>query len=504
MPSKSKDQADKPNAVEKRRKQHPMLWVFSVFILVVIVVTFVGAPILSRSGRQGGIVFGSWDGEPIEYRADNYFARQRDMIADRYQSMFQQSDDNVEWQLFQIWNSAFELTVVHTAIMEQAAESGLRVSGERLDRALTYYPGYQENGKFSAAAYRSAPNSEKFSVRKYYSESLIHQQWIEDVFGARSSSAERDFLVSMSSPERNFRFVNWNIEEYPDDQVARYGMEKSELFSEGSFSRITLGDDRKAAEAILAQLNEGSSSFEELARTHSTDIYAEKGGEMGYVMRYALRSDIDGEEGLETVFSLPPGEHSGLVKTPYGLAIYRSNGPVRAPDFSSDEILGKIRSYMLTNERGLVEDYFIAKAGGFAEEAAVKGFSAAAADLEKTEHLTDYFPINYGGVNFMKGIRTLDNVSYLQPVSSNERVLKLLFSLESGNTSEPQVIGNNIIVFQLMDERNAPESITAMVEENAGSIIDTITDGQVRRLFLGSDKLENNFMEMFSTYFLNQ
>jgi hypothetical protein len=104
----------------------------------------------------------------------------------------------------------------------------------------------------------------------------------------------------------------------------------------------------------------------------------------------------------------------------------------------------------------------------------------------------------------MKGIRTLDNVSYLQSVGSNERILKLLFSLEKETTSAPQVVGNNVIVFELMDEREAPESITTMVAENYRSILDNITDAQVRKLFLGSDKLENNFMEMFSTYFLNQ
>ncbi len=504
MPGKSKDHSDKPNAVEKKRKQHPMLWVFSVFILVIIVVTFVGAPILTRFGQQGGIVFGFWDGKPIEYRADNYFSRQRDMVADRYQSMFQQSDGNVEWQLFQVWNSAFELTVVHTAIMEQAENSGLRISEEQVDKALTYYPGYQENGKFSAAKYRNTSNSEKYSVRNYYKESLLHQQWVGDVFGTLSSSAEKDFIVGLSSPERNFLFVAWNLDEYPADQVALYGMEKSELFSEGSFSRITLGDDKKAAEAILSQLENESASFEELARSHSTDIYAEKGGEMGYVMRYALQSDIENDEDLEAVFSLGRGETSGLVSTPYGLAIYQSNGPVRAPDFSKEETVQKVRSYMLTNERGIVEDYFIEKASSFSAQAEEGDFSEAASEMGMNVHLTDYFPINYGSVNFMKGIRTLDNVSYLQSVGSNERILKLLFSLEEEKASEPQIVGNNVIVFELMDEREAPESITTMVAENYRSILDNITDAQVRRLFLGSDKLENNFMEMFSTYFLNQ
>jgi hypothetical protein len=510
MPSKSKDHKDhidKPNVVEKKRDQHPMLWAFSVFILVLIVVTFVGAPAISHFGSQrGSIVFGSWNGEPIEYRPDNYLSRQRDMVAKRYQAMFQQSQgqDNIDWQLFQVWNGAFELTVIHSAIMEEAKKSGLQVSDERVDRALTYYEGYWENGKFSPEAYRNTPSSEKFSVRNYYHESLIHQQWVGDVFSTRSSSAEKAFLLSLASPERNFRFVNWDLNSYPAEKVAEYGREKGDLFAEGSFSRISLKDDKKSAEAVLKQLREETSTFEELATAHSTDIYADKGGEMGYVMRYALQSDISNDKDLDEVFSLAPGAASGLVETPYGWAIYRSNGPIRDADFTNDETIDKVRSYMLVNDRGIVEDYFLDLGKTFGESAEKSSFSETSDTMGLTEHLTDYFPINFGSVGFLKVIRTLDNSNYLQSIGSNDRILKLLFSLEPEGVSEPQVVGNNVIVFQMIDERDAPQTVKDTIDQRYRSVITNMTDDQVRRLFLGSKKLENNFMEVFSTRILNR
>jgi hypothetical protein len=502
MPTSSKDY-DKENAVEKKRKQHPFLWIFSVLILVIIVVTFVGAPIMSGLGGSQGLVFGQWDGEPIEYRADNYFARQRDMIAEQYQSMFQQ-EDNVEFQLFQVWNSAFESTVIHMAILDQAARSGLVIGEKSVDKALTSYPGYRLNGKFSPEAYRDTPNSEKFSVRNYYRESLIHQQWIEDVTSVKSSQGEQEFFISMVSPERNFTFVSWNLEDYPDEKIAEYGSSKQELFSEGAFSRITLGDDKTAAQSILDQLRSGSATFSELAQSHSTDIYAEKGGDMGYVMRYVLHSDIESEEDRNKVFSLNPDEVSDLIKTPFGYAIYQANGPVREADFTSPEILEKVFSYMLTNDRGIIEDYFINEGRDFAKQAEEAGFQESALSRDMVSHLTDFFPINYGSINFMKSIRTMDNSSLLQSVSSNERILKLLFSLEKGVASEPQVIGNSVIVFQMLEEREAPEEMKSIVKDNYDAIQQQFIDREIRRLFFNSDKLENNFMEVFSQYFLDR
>jgi hypothetical protein len=504
MPSKSKDPGEKPNLVEKKRSRHPFLWVFSIVILVIIVVTFIGGPLLTGFGQSNRIIFGRWDGKPIEYREDNYFARQRDMLAERYQAMFQQVDDtNIEWQLYQIWNSAFEQTVVHTAILDQAERSGLRVSDNAVDRALTYYPGYQRDGRFNPEVYRNTPNSEKVSVRNYYKASLIHQQWVEDVFGTRTSSMEEEFLIAMSSPERSFSYVIWELDSFPVDQVEAFAMDQKELFSEGNFSRISLGSDKKSAEAVYEQLQSGSSSFEEVAQNHSSDIYAEKGGEMGYVMRYALQSDITREEDLDAVFNLEPGAYSDLVETPYGWAVYQSNGPVRPADFSSEATVDRVRNYILVNERGLVEDHFLAQGRQFAALAS-EDFQGTAAQEGKTAHQTDYFPINYGELDFLKSIRTIDGAPYLQAVAGNERILTALFSLGENEISEPLVTGNNVAVFTLEGERSAPESVTDRIPGNVESIINRMTDRQTRNLFMNSDKLENNFMQVFSSVFLSR
>ena len=45
------------------RWKHPFLYIFSFLILIIIVVTFIGGPLLSGSGGRSSIVFGSWGGE---------------------------------------------------------------------------------------------------------------------------------------------------------------------------------------------------------------------------------------------------------------------------------------------------------------------------------------------------------------------------------------------------------------------------------------------------------
>jgi hypothetical protein len=62
------------NIAEKKRQTHPFLYAFSVVLLVVIVVTFIGGPALSRSGGGGRIIFGYYKSTPIEFFPDNYFS----------------------------------------------------------------------------------------------------------------------------------------------------------------------------------------------------------------------------------------------------------------------------------------------------------------------------------------------------------------------------------------------------------------------------------------------
>src|SRR6056297_389918 len=512
MPSKEQRQAKKEekkkasaqNTVEKKRTQHPLTWALSVVVLIIVVVAFVVAPAFGGMGGRERLIFGYYDGEPIEYEPDSYFARQRDAYAERIEQQSDQNSDNFQWQALQVWKGAFDTTVVHTAILQQSEKSGLVISEKKRDRNIAQYGPYRENGKFSAELYRNASNAEKIATRELFNENLIHDQWTQDVSNIPSPKAEKEFMLGMTSRERRFRYVDFSLNNYPDQRVIEFAEENSQLFQKMNLSRISLRMDENEAAQIYQQLQESPNRFEELAQNHSSDENAEKGGDMGWVRYHELAAAFEESDKADTIFSLTQGELTGLVETSFGWAIYRCDEPPTNPDFTNDEELDAVRSYVIRNERGQVEDYFINRAETFVANAKEEGFSLAAADARVSEAETEYFPINYGESFFLKPIRSVnDGDSLLQRAQSNQRILTSLFSVKENNFTEPLVLGNSVLVAQLLDERRAPEEEVKQIANYHSYIMQNFQREEIRNHFLQSDKLEDNFMQVFSKYFLD-
>ena len=180
-----KAEQDKTLAAERKRK-HPLVYVFSVFLLLIIVVSFVGGPILSRLGGNKPIVFGSYGGEEIDFVSGNYLSRQRDILYDQMQDTSSQS---YEWQAYQVWKGAYDRTVIHTAYLQESESSGFFISDNRIDELLLTSGPYMDNGVFSETRYRNTPNSERYRYRSLYREEYTHQQYLQrfDPSGAVST-----------------------------------------------------------------------------------------------------------------------------------------------------------------------------------------------------------------------------------------------------------------------------------------------------------------------------
>lgn len=496
--------ASEQNTVERKRSQHPMMWVFSVIILVIVVVAFVVAPALGgRAGKSSRLIFGYYNGEAIEFLQGSYFERQRDAYAEQVQNASDQNSDNYQWQALQVWKGAYDATVVHTAVLQQAERSGLHISEEELDRNIAKYGPYQKNGKFNAEVYRQTPNAEKIATRELFEENLLHDQWTRDLMSIPSSPAEKKFFAELATPERQFQYVGYSLTDYPEEEVLSYAEANLEQFSRINLSRISLNMDEKEAQDIYSQLTETPGRFEELAQNHSSDENAEKGGDMGWVRYHELVAAFEDSQKADKVFSLGRGEISELIETSYGWVIYRCDEPVALPDLEDPVEIEEVRSYLIQNDRGMVEDYFLADAATFIEAAEKSGFGIAARQNDLDVVTTNYFPINYGGSFFLKTIQSDDGSTLLSSAQSNDRVLKELFSLEKKGITEPFVLGRSIIVAQLLDERHTPEEQLQQIESYFSYIVGTFRNQEIRNHFLQSDKLEDNFMQVFSRYFMN-
>ena len=98
---------------------------------------------------------------------------------------------------------------------------------------------------------------------------------------------------------------------------------------------------------------------------------------------------------------------------------------------------------------------------------------------------------------------TGDESGALQSAANNERVLKTLFSVDEGTLTEPFVLGTTVIVAEASDEREALEETEKRVSSMYSYLMQNYRRSDIRNVFLNSDKLEDNFMEVFSRYFMN-
>ncbi len=489
------------NSVDRKKTQHPFLWIFSISILVIIVISFVGAPLLSSLGSSSNeLVFGKYADTEIVYSYGTYFSRQLDIMQNEYQST---GSDNYQYETYQIWKGAFDRTVFHTAIMHSAGVSGLNISERQIDKALTQYGPYMDNGKFSAALYNATSNADKYANRTIYREELTQQQYLQDVSERLTPSAELKFIKSMSTIERNFRYVAYPVSDYPRDEVISYGTSNTSLFRNIDLSRISLKDDEKEANTIFNQINENPAVFEELAQNYSTDFYADKGGDMGQISYFSLSGDISNSNDTDSIFALSEGEISSLIKTPYGYSIYRCNSVSKDPDLNNEIVINSILDYMMTNEKGMIEDYFVAQADLFRADALINGFLETSSVMDQTYYTTEYFPINYGNSYFLKQVKTLDDNIYFSTVSTDNRFLTSLFSLKEMEISEPAIVGNAILVAQMIGEQQMSEDELSYLDSFYPYLLTQIQQIELSSTFLKSELFTNNFISVFSKKILS-
>jgi parvulin-like peptidyl-prolyl isomerase len=486
------------DTIEKKKEAHPLLYVFSIILLVVVVVTFVGSPVAGRLSGGGSIVFGSYEGRDIAYYPGSYFAQQRDQIAAQVRDSADANQDTASLTQ-SVWYQAYRQTAVHVAVLIQAERAGLHVSEDAIDKALVSYPAYLENGRFSEDRYNKTQGSEKASIRKLVREEALSNQYFRDMFlGLKSSTKEKEFVTAMAKPERSFTFVSLPYAEYPADEVRGFGEANPALFRKVKVSRILVKSGEKEAAEIRRKIAEKASSFEELAKTHSKDGYADKGGDMGWRYAYDLQADFEKKELAQQVFELRAGDVSGVLKGAYGWLIFRCDAEAVDADFSDAAVLDVVKAYLGTYEKGRIEDYFVAKAEKLSRRAGEVGFAAAAREAGAAPVATDFFPVNLQSVFSFAPLKAVPDTATPASAIYSEDFFLHAFSLGKGQASAPIVLDDQVTVLTLLAERELPEATAGLL----GSWLD-YTANQTMQVDLQAQimdpaKLKDRFAESFA------
>jgi len=94
----------------------------------------------------------------------------------------------------------------------------------------------------------------------------------------------------------------------------------------------------KTAQDVVAQINAGA-NFGDLAKKYSEDASAANGGEIGWIVRGQTVKEFE-----NVVFSLKPGQLSGLIKTIYGIHIVKILDKQSAHLQTLEEVKDSIRN----------------------------------------------------------------------------------------------------------------------------------------------------------------
>ncbi|OHE58000.1 MAG: hypothetical protein A2Z99_05445 [Treponema sp. GWB1_62_6] len=490
--------------LSRRYHANPFVFIGTVVILILTVVTFVLVPALAPKAGSGGggkLAFGEYDGQSIDFVPGNFFAQQRDYYNQQIRSTGQ--NDNLQYAAFQVWRAAFESTVVRTAALSEMEKAGFKTPAVLVDRSLAEYPAFQENGRFSATRYRAMSDSDRLVLRDGLRDEIAQNRYMEDMLALTISAKEKEFMKSLASPERNFEFVAFPLTGYPDGEVAAFVSSKKDLFRAIRLSRITVASSEKDAQKVLESIKAGTTSFEDAAKTHSKDSLADKGGDMGIKLAYELDAEIPDEASRTAVLGLAKGDLSSIAKVPAGWAFFRCDEAARDSDAADAAFLKQARTYIERMERGRIEDWGVAQAAAFVDRAQAVGFDIAASALSLSKKSFGPVPINYGDTELYRSIASF-KMNELAGASTNTAFLKAAFSAPVASVTKPLVLGNNVIVLKVVDEKTAEEASTSIIDFYYPYIAGQYSEKAVRNSILKSEKLNDRFYEVFIANFLPQ
>jgi parvulin-like peptidyl-prolyl isomerase len=505
MASIEKEKTTKPGKpqgeFQKRFKTNPLVFVGTVIVLVIVIVAFVLVPaIVPEAGGLGfDTTFGYYGKAPIRYAANNYFYQVREDYARQYSGI-----TGLGFERY-IWRLAFDMAAARTAVIEEARLSGYVPPDAVVDKAVAQLPIFQENGRFSAIRYNALDSATRTRYWKEVQEMLIITRYFADVSGTLVADGEKAFVADMADRQRTFDIAAFPINDYPAEEVSSYINARQDLFKTAHLSQITISSSEPDAQKVLDQIKAGASAFEDAARSQSTDSNADRGGDMGAKLVYELASEIPDADTRAAIVSLPQGTISDVVKVPSGWAFFRVEEAAREADSGDTATIDKARSYLLEFERGIIEDYHIARAEAFNDVVADIGFDNACGEAGITKSTVGPVPVNYGDASVFPTVGSYA-VDALNGAATNENFWKTAFSTTVGVPSRPIVLGNNVLVlFPVTEtgENDADDEARTVIENYYADIAnkeETLNAG-VSDILLKDKKFKDRFDEVFSKLF---
>jgi parvulin-like peptidyl-prolyl isomerase len=486
----AKDQ--KALAIKPKRKV-TIGWVFGMIILILIAVSFVMAPAIEAlvgGGRSNEIVFGQYGKDNVKYTSNNYFYDQ----VQNYASQYKTTDGNSTQTLYQIWKSAYDSTVVFTAVNQMAKKLNIIAADDVVNRAIINSGSYNKDGKFNVETFNNASAETKASIDRSIRRAIPYQIVVSDIGSVLSSEAESDYVSAMAGDNRTFKYVALDASLYPDQKASEYALMNKQLFYSMDLSVISV-ETEEEAKALASSITSGEKTFETAAKESSKDTYAAAEGKVGNVFYYGLVSNFKDAEQATELLTAKSGDVIGPMESNSGWAIYRlDSDPVEA-DYTDEATLSGVKAYLAYNDDAIITDYLSNLADQFATDAA-NGFEEAAekASLEVTE--VGATPLNVSSSQFLNSFANTDSKGLLASVSSDEATEKLLFTEPVGSVINPIKNGSSYLVVKVESETQ-DEGMSSYIKMFYTYYMGSQSTQDLAEAIFASDNFKDNFLTTF-------
>jgi peptidyl-prolyl cis-trans isomerase D len=471
-------------------RKHATSWLIKVafFIIVIVFIFWGGYSYQSREANRLAkvhdrfITFGEYN-------------RTYHQMLDNYRRQFGKMLTEEMLERLNLKQQALELLINRQLLLVSAETLGLTVTAEETQQAVFHYGVFQSDGHFDYQRYQQvlrqnrmtpemfeAQLAEDLTIRKV--EAFIKRQVM-----VTKEEIHSDFLFNHTQvvlayvtvdpgefakqvtwdegqltayyqenqsqyqdPERRqFALVTFKPEQFAGEvtvserEITGYYEDHRKKYHTGSAVRarhILFKVDEGAAEEqvakvrgdaqkVLTEARKGT-DFAQLAKKHSQDGTAAKGGDLGFFTREAMVPEFS-----EAAFSLQAGEMSDLVRSPFGFHIIKveevrpeKTSPleeVRA-DVEQQVRLEKARDLINRLARDLAD-------AAFAEKDLRKGAQGRKVEVETTPWLTAQDP--------------------LPGLGPNPKVMQSLFLKGPNEISGVLEVPEGVVVAQVMDIRAA-------------------------------------------------